>query len=185
MAQGIKGTTPLCSVEGCDRPSHTRGLCGMHAHRWQRHGTTGTTRPGITERFWAKVRLTPGCWFWVGAHHEDGYGQIRYQGRNWTANRVAWLLAYGPPPDELMVLHHCDEPSCVRIDHLYLGTNADNMRDRADRGRHASTLRTHCPQGHPYDEANTRIYNGRRTCIICNRENVRRYRSRQRARAAP
>src|SRR4029453_17701848 len=96
--------------------------------------------------FWARVSmdgpvvyeyLGP-CWLWTGPIGTKGYGNAGY----WTAHRRAWVLANGPIPRGLHVLHHCDNPPCVRPDHLWLGTAADNVRDRVSKGRSATGLRS-------------------------------------------
>jgi hypothetical protein len=90
------------------------------------------------ERFWKHV--TPGtpdeCWEWQGAR-TLGYGAIYDGERGWPvkAHRVSWELHVGPIPDGRNVLHRCDNPPCVNPHHLYLGSHADNARDRATRGR--------------------------------------------------
>jgi hypothetical protein len=98
------------------------------------------TRGTVNERFWAKVDKGPGCWTWNAGREPKGYGQFGMDrgGTRWTttpAHRVAWELVNGPIPEGLLVLHHCDNPPCVRPDHLYIGTHADNARDRTERGR--------------------------------------------------
>ncbi len=86
-------------------------------------------------QFWARVDTSGVCWVWTGAKNSGGYGDIRYDGRKVGTHRVAWELTNGPIPNGLWVLHRCDNPPCVRPDHLFLGTNTDNMRDRASKGR--------------------------------------------------
>lgn len=83
--------------------------------------------------------MTP-CMEWAGARTPKGYGQTYVRGRRapQRAHRVAWEAARGPIPAGLFVLHACDNPPCVNVDHLYLGTAADNARDRGTRGRTAS-----------------------------------------------
>jgi hypothetical protein len=73
------------------------------------------------------------CENWAGTLDSEGYGRITRNGRGLRAHRVAWETEYGPIPDGLMVLHHCDNRRCVRLDHLYLRTQIQNMRDRAER----------------------------------------------------
>lgn len=85
--------------------------------------------------------MPEGCWEWTGAT-TWGYGEVNRQGISGRrVHRLAWEFAYGPIPDGLMVLHRCDNRSCVRPDHLFLGTAADNMHDMIAKGR-ASWQRT-------------------------------------------
>jgi len=141
----------------------------MTAHRWSK--TDLPTRwPARTleERFWAKVERGEGCWLWTASRTSTGYGQINVDHRPLKAHRVAWELTYGPIPDGLFVCHHCDVPLCCRPDHLFLGNDADNMRDCAAKGRNGMTRKTHCKYGHPFDEVNTKWVDGRkRKCRTC------------------
>lgn len=92
----------------------------------------------LPERFWLNVEKSAGCWEWIGAKRSTGYGQIVKDHRNYLAHRVAWELTNGPIPDGMFVCHHCDNRTCVRPDHLFLGTTTDNMRDMVAKGRHFS-----------------------------------------------
>lgn len=84
-----------------------------------------------------------GCRIWQGAKNPKGYGHIKWQGRVWQAHRLAWTDANGPIPDGLHVCHRCDTPSCVNVEHLFLGTNDDNMADRSAKGRQAFNRGVH------------------------------------------
>jgi hypothetical protein len=75
------------------------------------------------------------CIEFVGYKDKDGYGKKQYKGRPWYAHRWAWTLANGEIPAGLSVCHKCDNPPCINLDHLYLGTTAQNQKDKADRGR--------------------------------------------------
>jgi hypothetical protein len=91
--------------------------------------------PPIEDRLWSRVTKGLGCWEFQGGRNGQGYGSIGWNGVSRRAHRVAWALTYGPIPDGLDVLHHCDNPPCVRPDHLFLGTDADNVADRERKGR--------------------------------------------------
>lgn len=105
-------------------------------------------------RFWSKVdRNGPipmhkpqlgQCWVWKASKQRHGYGQIgrcNGTGKYIISSRASWILHIGSIPDGLWVCHHCDNPSCVRPDHLFLGTVLDNARDRASKGRSGIVLR--------------------------------------------
>lgn len=91
-----------------------------------------------SEEFWSRVERGPGCWTWKSGFHQFGYGQFRRAGKNYTAHRFAYALEFGPIPDGLCVLHHCDNPPCVRPDHLFLGTMSDNAQDCRKKNRHGA-----------------------------------------------
>lgn len=76
-----------------------------------------------------------GCWVWTGHLSETGYGKIRYNGVQWKAHRASYVAFVGEIPEGLFVCHACDNPKCVRPDHLWLGTAKDNVRDMLDKGR--------------------------------------------------
>ena len=86
-------------------------------------------------RFWAKVDRTGDCWIWTASKKRFGYGRFMLHGRQWTAPRVAWVIVHGSIPEGLHILHRCDNPPCVRPDHLFTGTNADNVADKQAKGR--------------------------------------------------
>lgn len=89
----------------------------------------------LRERFEAKFYVTPGCWIWIPPMSKRGYGQLKADGKVWRVHRLSYELYVGAIPNGLVVRHRCDTPSCVNPDHLILGTQADNMRDMAERGR--------------------------------------------------
>ena len=89
--------------------------------------------PPVEERFWKKVRKSTGCWIWTGAKNKQGYGNF-WDGKHfYRATHFAWKLIRGRLPKQAMLLHHCDTPSCVNLQHLYLGNRSDNMRDYISR----------------------------------------------------
>lgn len=109
--------------------------------------TRGRVAVPIEVRFWPKVQKTDGCWLWTAGRDKDGYGQFRvhvapYTNRHVHAHRVAWELTYGPIPSGLCVCHRCDNPGCVRPDHLFLGTLDENNQDKVKKGRQSKGLET-------------------------------------------
>lgn len=96
-----------------------------------KHGT-------LAERLWRRVLKTETCWLWQGATSRSGHGTIgegMQFGHVLTTHRVSWELHNGPIPEGMQVLHKCDVPNCVNPAHLWLGTAADNQRDKIAKGR--------------------------------------------------
>ena len=92
-------------------------------------------RASLRERFDAKVSRGDGCWHWTACTNSSGYGQLLVRGASLGAHRVSWALHCGEIPPGMHVLHRCDNRACVRPDHLFLGTNLDNVKDREAKGR--------------------------------------------------
>lgn len=132
----------------------------------------------LAERFMSKVAFTDTCWLWMGAYGMTARGMerghIHLDGRHIIASRVAWMLRYGEIPERMNVLHRCDVSLCVNPAHLFLGTQTDNMRDAAAKGRIVSRNgeRTHCVNGHPFEGGNLILRKtGGRRCREC--KNIR------------
>jgi len=132
----------------------------------------GNKHQSLRERFEANYIPEPnsGCFLWTASVHvRTGYGKIGLNKHSILAHRAAWMLYRGEIPEGLCVLHRCDVRSCVRPEHLFLGTRASNFQDMVAKGRYRNPkqMRTVCPQGHPYSGKNK---TGGRICRICTRK---------------
>ena len=135
---------------------------------------------GVTDaptRFWAKVDFdgsnqphmdTP-CWEWT-AFRVHGYGQFSYNGkRNGKAHRFVWEMCVGPIPEGSFICHACDNRSCVRLDHLFVGSARDNNVDMVQKGR--GRWKGECNRGHDMNVYGVVCNKGRsRRCGKCQRE---------------
>lgn len=112
------------------------------------------------------------CWLWTGATGDFGHGQITIRYKRYKVHRLAWEEAYGPIPEGMQVCHHCDTPACCNPRHLFLGTQLDNIHDCLNKSRFKgkaflNSIKTHCPQGHPYSGNNLITSKGKRYCRAC------------------
>lgn len=91
----------------------------------------------LEDRFWMKTeRIESGCWIWTGMKDKDGYGiSVGKNPPEKLAHRMAFALAVGPIPDGLCGCHSCDVRPCINPEHLFLGTNADNITDAVKKNR--------------------------------------------------
>lgn len=180
-----KGT---CSIDGCCKHAYARGWCRAHWQRWRRNGdpTWPLHERHITaeQRFWAKVNKTESCWLWTGAQDDEGYGLFSIRHYPVRAHRFVYELLVAPIPKGLQLDHvkanGCTSKLCVKAvadehgpAHLEPVTQRENLlRGDGFTGRNAR--KTHCPQGHPYDEENTyRDGAGKRSCKVCRANHAR------------
>jgi hypothetical protein len=90
----------------------------------------------IIARFWTHIDKSGDCWLWQGSKTTSGYGKFKGRfGAFLQAHRFAYFLHYKVDPGALNVCHRCDTPACCNPEHLFLGTQADNLRDMREKGR--------------------------------------------------
>jgi hypothetical protein len=129
----------------------------------------------LPPRFWAKVAIGD-CWEWTGAK-SNGYGVAWVDGHLQRPHRVVYEGLVAPVPAGMDLDHLCRNRSCVNPDHLEVVTRRENVR----RGSRHAQPKQACPQGHPYDDTNTYLYDGRRYCRACHLVHSRATKERQRA----
>ena len=143
-AQALRALRPTYTCEWCGKSfwSKLRGnrpaprFCG---HTCANQVVTKTRkRPIAAEVFWSRVQKTDGCWWWKGRCDKDGYGKFNTDGRTLRAHRFAYELTYNVSLGEMLGRHTCDNPSCVRPDHIVPGTAKDNYEDARQRGRNTT-----------------------------------------------
>lgn len=131
---GRKRTRTMLVCEHCGATKQA----GRKSNRYCSYACMGAARTARTaDSFWSLVDKTGDCWTWLGAKTDRGYGVIAVGRKQHRAHRLAWELTNGAIPDGMFVCHHCDNPSCVRPDHLFIGAPLDNTLDMVAKGRHA------------------------------------------------
>lgn len=190
MPKGTPGSTPTCSVPGCESKARCRGLCSKHDRRLKRHGNPLFERPKgrvprpIAERLWEKVDKngpTPEhrpdlghCWIWTANKVRNGYGTLGAGGKYGgmvLAHRTAYELEVGPIPTGIQLDHLCRNRACVRPSHLEPVTQRENIL-RGESNSAKLARMTHCKHGHEYTPENTYIApgGGGRQCRRCKQE---------------
>lgn len=140
--------------------------------------------PALLQPLWPRLlerrRIEGDCWIYTGNTTPEGYGHISYENRVQPVHRLAYESAVGPIPDELHLDHLCRRPSCFNPQHLEPVTCRENLL-RGDTAAARLSNRTHCDNGHPFDDDNTliRADGGGRKCRRCHADYMRAYRARK------
>ncbi len=147
----------------------------------------------MLDRFEEKFVRTQGCWMWVAGINSRGYGIFRTE-EQYLSHRTSFSIYKGIIPPDMCVLHSCDNPPCVNPNHLFLGSQADNIHDMNLKGRGnymtgiraaqvasqaARKAKVQCASGHKYTPENTYIWRGIRQCRICKLSSLQRFYSRR------
>lgn len=134
-------------------------------------------RNSIESILLSRVREYEDHWLYY-PRYTNGYGYIWFEGKRWRVHRLAAVLWKGLDPNSDLQINHireCHYKNCIKPDHLYIGDQVENLDDIIKSGRNHNLSRTHCPQGHEYNEENTNTWGGGRHCKICMRERARAY----------
>lgn len=129
-----------CSVEECGNDINAKGLCHKHYQRLK-NGLDLNAKTNVEmtacERIKANIKIDSisNCWNWTGAKAAHGYGAITYKYKCQRVHRLSYESFIGPILNNLSVLHKCDNKSCCNPDHLFLGTQKDNISDMYRKGR--------------------------------------------------
>lgn len=156
----------ICEIDGCEEPVRARGMCNVHYRRLLRTGDPNTVKiihGDTVARFLSKVDKNGpfDCWIWTGHTNDWGYGVLGVGGnQNQLAHRWSYEHHIAPIPDGLVIDHLCRVRNCVNPAHLEPVTPAQNT------GRGGHGLKTHCVNGHEYNEANTQWVTAR-VCKAC------------------
>src|SRR3990172_7805684 len=168
-----------CAVEDCEHltPRYGGQFCSKHyREKWIQAGRSIAPEE-LERRFWSKVKKTDTCWLWTGTKHfmkyMGHYGEFwaGYDRRSVHAHRFAYELLVGQIPEGLQIDHLCRNTLCVNPEHLEAVTSRVNSIERGQGPNAQYARRTHCKNGHPFDEVNTWIRpDGTRICRICKRQ---------------
>lgn len=127
--------------------------------------------PNSLNRFLSKIKKSENCWLWVGSKKKSGYGIFCLFGKSLNAHRVSFSHFKTTLLPGHLVLHTCNNPSCVNPEHLILGDQTENMRHKVESGRHHNKNKTHCKRGHKLAGKNLSIVSATkyRRCLACQR----------------
>jgi hypothetical protein len=133
----------FCSIENCENKHSGKGFCNKHYQKNKKYGEPlagkhSQNKAGTKEYIYENSEIDINdCWIWKRSKIKKGYGHPKFKGKLILAHRLSYLTFVGEIPNNLFVLHTCDNPPCVNPKHLFLGTNQDNMKDRNNKNRQA------------------------------------------------
>lgn len=186
--------TRRCSFPDCGKPHESFGLCQGHRTQ-QKKGKSLTplfssrkpnnAPPRIEYREVAcpVAGLDGPCHQWLRYTSKKGYGQVRAYGKTVPVHCYIWSQANGPIPAGMVLDHRCKNRACCNVSHLRLVTPRVNALENSDGIAAKFAARTHCKNGHPFDEASVKSWSDgtRRVCSLCKRQYMANYQKQRRA----
>jgi hypothetical protein len=137
----------FCSIENCENKYYAKRFCQKHYEKNKTYGdplagkTNSQNKAGTKEYIYENSEIDiNGCWIWKRSKNNKGYGHPGFKGKPILAHRLSYLTFIGEIPNNLFVLHTCDNPTCVNPKHLFLGTQEDNMKDMVNKNRQSSKV---------------------------------------------
>jgi len=160
-----------CTLDGCNSKHLAQGWCALHYQRWRRNGDPEWTPYfDFEHRLWSGIEKTDTCWLWTRSTNGKGYGQIQKGSQKFLVHRATFERLVGPVPDGLELDHLCRVRLCCNPEHLEPVTRKENIL-RGESPTALNARKTHCKNGHPFDEKNTRTDGrGYRVCRACERK---------------
>lgn len=168
------GKVSLCSFANCGRKKLAKDLCS--SHYYQKHVAKTDLKPILRSKGSLPIiefdemrcprnDLKGSCRIFRGCKRANVYGTVSFHGKKMLVHRYVWERDVGPIPQGMVMDHRCMVPACINIDHLRVVTRAVNNAENTT----GSSSKTHCPQGHPYDDVNTARSKHGRICRECHR----------------
>ena len=188
LARWYNGDMTHCSIDECENDKKSKGMCKPHYDAWYRTGNPLSYRGDRSSlSLWEKIQEigytvdSDGCHIYNGYKNSNGYGQFRDKDSNklTRTHREAYKQLVGDLDSTKVILHLCDNPPCMNVDHLYQGTQAENIKDMWSKGRAAKSDLKVCKNDHEYPDDRPRGINKNR-CRECAKERNRKYHARKR-----